>query len=358
MNITCVVPTLGGGGAERVMTYLAAGLAARGHRVTLLTLYTHTPDFYVLDRSVERVRLDLPVFAGQGFWGSFKRLRLLKTALEQTRPDVVIDFMTYSVAVACAWAKIPFIYSDHLSIQTVPAWWWNPVRDWAFKRARAVTVLSHADLAYIHARHPRWNARLIYNPALPPAEEKKPRPAFLTAPRNVISVGRLTEQKGFDRLLRIWKQVCSRLEGWQLSIIGAGPAEAALRKLAEELKIAHSVQFIAPQKELAAVYGHADIYAMASRREGFPMVLLEAMAAGLPAVSYDCTGPDVIIRDDVDGFLVAQGDEAAFVSHLALLMADRVKREEFSARAPEVTQRFSLDAYLNAYEDLCTQPLK
>ena len=83
------------------------------------------------------------------------------------------------------------------------------------------------------------------------------------------------------------------------------------------------------------------------------MVLLEAMAHGLAAVSFACTGPDVIIRDGVDGVLVPPDDVPAFTHALAELMQNETKRRELAARAKEVTTRFSLENYLNAYEDLC-----
>ena len=97
MRITCVIGTLGGGGAERVMTYLCGGLAARGHEVTLLTLDESVPDFYSVPENVKRVRVSLPTFKNAGFWGGFPRLWKLTRSVQRTRPEVLISFMTISV---------------------------------------------------------------------------------------------------------------------------------------------------------------------------------------------------------------------------------------------------------------------
>ncbi len=85
------------------------------------------------------------------------------------------------------------------------------------------------------------------------------------------------------------------------------------------------------------------------------MVLLEAMAAGVPVVSFKCTGPDVIVRHGVDGLLVPQDDIAAFANALTVLMKEDEKRRALGERAREITERFSLSNYIYAYEKLCEE---
>ena len=92
---------------------------------------------------------------------------------------------------------------------------------------------------------------------------------------------------------------------------------------------------------------------MSSRFEGFPLVLLEAMAAGVPAVSFVCNGPDVIIRDGTDGFLVPQGNTDLLAEKMAQLMQDESLRQAFGTRAREVCGRFSLEHFVQEYEQLC-----
>lgn len=360
MKITCVIGTLGGGGAERVMTYLADGLAARGHEVTLLTLDDSVPDFYSLSSAVHRVRANLPTFQKPSFWGGIPRLWRLMRAVRATKPDVVISFMTVSVLAACWLLRVPYIYADHLDVRYLAySLKWRVLRNFLLRRAYRVTVLSERDRKFIALYHPRWKPAVIYNPALPVGKDTAPRPEFFKEGKKyVVAIGRLVQQKGFDRLLEAWRRVCDDFPDWQLCIIGAGPDEAELKGLAETLDVQYSVQFVPPVQGLQGVYQHAQLYAMSSRAEGFPMVLLEAMAAGLPAVSFNCTGPDVIIRDGVDGFLVKQNYTDRLAAKMAELMKDDEKRRQFGERAREVTQRFSLQAYLDAYETLCKDAVK
>ena len=357
MRITCVIGTLGGGGAERMMTYLCEGLAARGHQITLLTLDDSVPDFYTLPASVTRARVHLPTFRAAGLFGGVPRLFKLTRALKNTRPQVVISFMTISVLASCLLLRIPYIYGDHLDVRHLTySRKWEFLRNIFLRFASTVTVLSQRDLQFLHKHHPRWRAQVVYNPALVPAEKDYPRPAFMEADKKyVLAVGRLTAQKGFDRLLSAWQQ--ARLPSWHLAIIGGGEDEQILKAQAERLDILDSVDFVAPQKEVFSAYVHAQLFAMSSRAEGFPLVLLEAMSHGLPAVSFACTGPDVIIRNGIDGILVKQDDVAALASALRELMQEEPKRQQFSERAREVVTRFSLQNYLDKYEELCRQAL-
>lgn len=357
MRITCVISTLGGGGAERVMTYLCEGLAARGHHVTLLTLDTSTPDFYTLPACVHRERIHLPPFKSVGLLGGLLRLVRMTRALRRTRPEVVISFMAVNVLAAALLLRVPYIYADHLDVRHTPfSRKWQILRNYFLSRAARVAVLSRRDFEFIQTNHPAWKPVVIYNPALPCSHEKLPRPAFMqTDKKYVIAVGRLVAQKGFDRLLNAWHIICRQFPQWKLAIIGGGPDEHSLCAQLQTLQLQDCATILSPIKGLQAVYQHAELLAMSSRTEGFPMVLLEAMAAGVPAVSFNCTGPDAIVRSGIDGLLVTQDDVPGFAQALATLMQDASKRRAFGARAREVVERFSLDKYIDAYETLCQQ---
>ena len=357
MRITCVIGTLGSGGAERMMTYLCEGLAARGHQVTLLTLDDSVPDFYTLPAPVARARVHLPTFRAAGILGGIPRLIKLTRAIQKTRPQVVISFMTVTVIGACVFLRTPVIYADHLDVRHFPySRKWQFLRDILLRFAHTVTVLSERDLDFIRQHYPHWHAQVVYNPALVPDKIPAERPAFLKpGVKYVLAVGRLNPQKGFDRLLAAWGQLGPVRVGWRLAIIGGGEEEKALKEQAEKIGISQTVDFIPPQQEIFSAYKHAQIFAMSSRTEGFPLALLEAMACGMPVVSFNCTGPDVIVRPDVDGILVPQEDVPAFAAALGALMRETQKRQQLGARAQEVLQRFSLEKYLDAYEELCQQ---
>ena len=137
-------------------------------------------------------------------------------------------------------------------------------------------------------------------------------------------------------MLQAWRRICDDFPNWRLCLIGGGPDEAELKGLADTLDVQAGVQFVPPIKGLVPVYQHADLYAMSSRAEG----------------------PDVIVRNGTDGFLVKQNHTDQLAAKLAELMADEEKRAAFGAQAKLVTERFSLENYLDAYEKLCKDAVK
>ncbi|MDO6759417.1 glycosyltransferase family 4 protein [Tamlana sp. 2_MG-2023] len=152
--------------------------------------------------------------------------------------------------------------------------------------------------------------------------------------KTVLAVGRQCYQKGYDRLLESWKIVTKRHPDWQLEIYGAFDKENKYHKLAKELRVDSSVSFFKPVKNIGEVYQNASIYVMPSRFEGFGMVLIEAMAYGVPCVSFNCPcGPKEIITNNKDGFLVNNGDTKSFAAQIEKLIQDEDLRHEMGINA-------------------------
>lgn len=162
-----------------------------------------------------------------------------------------------------------------------------------------------------------------------------------TSCKKVIAVGRQSFQKGFDLLLKSWQIVHQIYPDWELEIYGKTNESLALKKEAEKLGIAANVQFYDPVKNIQEKYLSASIYAFSSRFEGFGMVLIEAMACGVPCVSFDCPcGPRDIIADGTDGFLVENGNVDEFAKKLLVLIENAAKRKEMGTIAHENVKRY------------------
>src|SRR4051794_416100 len=156
----------------------------------------------------------------------------------------------------------------------------------------------------------------------------------------VVAAGRLTRQKGFDRLLPAWALAAERHPGWQLEIFGAGPHEQRLQRQIERLGIGASARLRGFSAHLEEEFARASLYVMSSRTEGFPMVLLEAMSVGLPVASFDCpTGPRDIITPGVDGYVVPDGDTLALAGAMGRLMGDGERRGGVGGAAPRAPAR-------------------
>ncbi|MDH7446582.1 glycosyltransferase family 4 protein [Aquimarina sp. 2201CG14-23] len=143
--------------------------------------------------------------------------------------------------------------------------------------------------------------------------------------KKVLAVGKQGFQKGYDRLLAAWNRVAKKHPSWSIDIYGTIDKNEGLDDLAKDLGISTSVHFYPPIKNIAEKYQEASIYVMSSRYEGFGMVLTEAMAYGVPCVSFDCPyGPSDIISDQENGLLVANND----IEGLANGICDLIEHEE------------------------------
>jgi glycosyltransferase involved in cell wall biosynthesis len=166
----------------------------------------------------------------------------------------------------------------------------------------------------------------------------------LLTDKRVIAVGRYVYQKGFDLLLQAWTIIEKQFSDWELVVFGDGnrePYEHQMKELGIDRNRCH---LNGPTADIQKEYVNSSIFAFSSRFEGFGMVLVEAMACGLPVVSFACPcGPKDIVRDGEDGFLVANGNVDDLAQQLIKLMADDNLRMVFAHRAHQNVQRFNME---------------
>lgn len=162
--------------------------------------------------------------------------------------------------------------------------------------------------------------------------------------KRVIAVGRYVYQKGFDLLLKVWSMVENRYPDWELVVFGTGDREP-YESLKKELNIDDNrCHLNGPSTNIQQEYINSSIFAFTSRFEGFGMVLVEAMACGLPVISFDCPcGPRDIIADNEDGFLVHNGNINEYVRELTLLMDDASLRLKMSVAGRKNVERFKME---------------
>ncbi|MET9963127.1 glycosyltransferase [Streptomyces sp. NPDC006326] len=176
------------------------------------------------------------------------------------------------------------------------------------------------------------------------------------APRTgkvVASVGRLAFEKGVDLLLDAWADAAPHHPDWVLRIYGAGVEEQALRAHCTALGLDDSVEWMGSTDDVLGALRDASVFAQASRAEGFPITLLEAMAAGVPAAAFDCApGVREIVRDGEDGLLARLGNTMELAGHLRTLMADRALRDRLGDNAFRAVQRYSSAEITDRWEEL------
>jgi glycosyltransferase involved in cell wall biosynthesis len=171
--------------------------------------------------------------------------------------------------------------------------------------------------------------------------------------KRIISVTRYSHEKGVDLLLKAWAKVEKINQDWRLDIYGNGD-NASYEALIDELKIERNrCRLNGRIEDVEREYVRSSLYVLSSRFEGFGMVIVEAMACGLPVVAFDCPwGPRSIIRDGEDGLIVENGNPSALAKGLLRLMNDDIKRKEMAVAAHQNVQRFSIDKIAQQWKRL------
>lgn len=173
--------------------------------------------------------------------------------------------------------------------------------------------------------------------------------------KRVIAVGRLDYQKGFDRLIKAWKMVqqSGRFNDWKLDIFGQGEWKDMLNRMIDDYGIAGTASINAPTKKIGDEYAKSSMLVMSSNYEGFPMVMIEAMACGLPVVSFDFKcGPKDIIDDGKNGIIVHDGDIEGLANAMMKLMDNQTLRKTMSENAKKVVDTYSEENVMKQWLDL------
>lgn len=175
--------------------------------------------------------------------------------------------------------------------------------------------------------------------------------------KRVIAVGRLDYQKSFDRLIQVWEKVHQQMPEWRLDIFGQGEWKDMLQRMIDERGLEASVNLNAPTKDIGKEYSESSMIVMSSHYEGFPMVMIEAMACGLPAVCFDFKcGPRDIIIEGENGLIVPDGDIDGLAEAMIRLMGDDDLRKRMGENAKKVVEKYSEDRvmglWVNLYEEI------
>ena len=175
----------------------------------------------------------------------------------------------------------------------------------------------------------------------------------------VLTVGSLIERKRVDLFIRAAAEVLKKEKGAVFLIVGEGPLLKPLGALVEELGLAAHVRFLGSRSDVDRLLRISDIFVLSSSAEGFPLVNIEACAAGAAVVSTDVSGVSELIKDGETGYLVRPGDAQMLAEKVLMLLQDPDKAKTVAARAQEIVfEQFSLDKMVNSYYALYGKLLK
>ena len=366
--IYCTHSTYNPGGMERVLYNKVKYLSEQMHwDVTVVTTDQHNrPPFYPFPKSVRMVDLGIN-YSEDNVKGAFgkicgylkkrkKHRKLLEELLTKEKADIVVslypsessfipDIKDGSKKVLeihyCKFFRLQ--YGRKGLLGAIDRWrTWQDER--IVRRFDKFVVLTNEDREY-------WgklpNIEVIPNAAMFVADRYSD-----VSNKRVIAVGRLDYQKGFDRLINAWEIVhkSGKYNDWRLDIFGQGEWKEMLQGMIDERELNGSAFINKPTKNIGKEYAESAMLVMSSNYEGFPMVMIEAMACGLPVVAFDFKcGPKDIISDGENGLIIRNGDIKALAEGMMRLMEDTENRKRMSLNARKIVDTYSEKAVMDKW---------
>jgi len=330
MKIAFVIANLNGGGSERAVSNLSLAMEKEGHNVSIIVL---DADNIVYPFGGEIIDLNIPHSSsplGQ-IVNIFKRKSALKTLFKQYQFDGIFTFME-SAGFPSAMASKDVVVSVHENPDKMGKVY-KLLYPYLYPKTKKVIACSKAMEARLIDLYGFKNTGTIYNSVdIDLVQQKSKEPIEVTRPF-ILTVGRLVHVKGFDLLIEAYANSKAK-ENLDLIILGEGELRAELQALIDKKGLSDKVILKGNVDNPFAYYANADFYVLSSRNEGFPNILIEALACSCPCIAFDCkTGPNEIINDGENGLLV----EAESVSGLTAAI-DKLDQSE------ELQQRFKQNA--------------
>ena len=366
------------GGTERMITEKANYLSEHfGYDVTIITCFQFAKEenYFPLSNKVNQINLEIPFYSQYKYkypmrlWIKWQMNRLLKKnvleTVKEVNPDILIGVSRFQAdfissikcrakkIIECHEAKYNTIYDASEKRSFLSNLFMKTYRFVYF-----MTIESNADavISLTEEDKKKWK-RAKYTEVIPNFSTMPITQYSDCATKRIIAAGRLSWEKGFGRLIEVWRFVSYRHSDWYLDIFGEGRMYETLKKLAKIYKVKnltiHNVT-----SNISQEYAASSICAVSSYFEGFSLVLLEAMKHGVPCVAFDCPfGPRSIINDGYDGFLVENGETRLFAERLCRLIEDDYLRKQFSKRAIEKAKTYDVDIIMNKWKELFEQIL-
>ena len=355
-RVAIYVPSLGGGGAERMMVTLANAFADRGLSVDLVLANTQgpylqnvSPAVRIVDLRSTRVMTSLP---GLVHYLRRERLQAMLSALNHANVIAII-------ARSLSRVRLRLVVSERSTLSPSRPLLFRELLipwmiRWFYPRADKVVCVSQgvADDLIETIGLPPEKLSVVYNPVVSDVLIEKSRAALDHAwfepsePPVILGVGRLTVQKDFAVLLRAVAQVRA-VRPVRLVILGEGELRSTLERLAQELGIAADVLMPGFVANPFPWMRRAALFVLSSLWEGLPGVLIEAMACGTPVVSTNCqSGPEEILENGRWGRLVPVGDANALAQAIDATLGDSHKPKVI-VRANDFSTDRAVEAYLS-----------
>jgi GalNAc-alpha-(1->4)-GalNAc-alpha-(1->3)-diNAcBac-PP-undecaprenol alpha-1,4-N-acetyl-D-galactosaminyltransferase len=328
-----VISDLGRGGSQRVATRLAAAWRDAGCDVVIITLAAPAIDDITVPTGIRRIALAKTGVSHNSLAGivaNLRRIMALRRAIREFGTKLVVSFLA-------ATNVLTILATQGLGVTVVvserndPArqrlgFAWDMLRRAVYRFAGAVTANSQRAMTSLQSYVPKSKLALV--PNYPPEWPDEPPPAE-EREHIILAVGRLHEQKAFDRLLPMFAASKGASSGWRLAILGEGDGRKSIENLRDQLELSNAVILPGYQRNIKPWYDRAAVFVMMSNYEGTANALIEAISRGLPVVVSDTSGdgPDYVKRLKC-GFVINARNPSEGAAVLDRLMNDALLRKE------------------------------
>lgn len=341
------------GGTERVLSIIANELSKQKNKFNIYILSItneNNTSYFRLEKEIknDRILKSKDVNFKKQY---FQVVKGIRHYIKENNIDILIDVEViaslFSIP-ATRFTKTKLISWEHFNFYEDNG---SHLRIYARKLAARfsnciITLTEHDKQNYLNNLDIKGKVEYIYNPI----EEVDDMECNIKS-KQIISVGRLTYQKGFDMLCDVAKVVLKDNKGWKWLILGDGEDKDKLRSKIKEYGLENKLILKGNVSNVEEYYKNSSLYVMTSRFEGLPMTLLEAKTYKLPIVSFNClTGPSEIVKNNVNGYLINPENVEAMSNKLNILMNDENKIKEFSNNAQIDIEKFKLKPIIERWE--------
>jgi len=338
------------GGTERATSVIAEALALRSYEVFIITMQGTAKPFFPVPDDVEIIG---PLTEAERVLPILPSISLkLRTLVQRLHIDslVVVDTISVLFSIpALAGTGVQHVAWEHFNFKNNNG---KIVRSFARRLAKYfcddIVVLTHKDKSFwLKSGALRSRIHVLPNPAPGVAAS----PSSGSEKKIVLALGRPAHTKGFDLLIKAWLLLVEAFPDWRLLIVGLDDGERSLlRETLLGLNHKSSISLLPRTEDVSSLYAKSEIYCLASRHEGFPIVLLEAMAHGLAILSVDCeTGPADILAD-YPIKLVQPGNVAALATGLEIVMSDSSLRNHAKVIGQNLTLAYQVEKIVPKWE--------
>lgn len=326
------------GGIERALCTLSSHFVKRGHKVVYIA-WRAGKHFYELD---PRVVFKEPSFIHttspfKKAFSYYKTIKFVRKQLKEFNPDTILSFgdiINPVAIIANRGLGYPIFISDRISPKQNLGWHRNFIKIITYKKATG--IIAQTEQAAAYKRQVFGND--INITIIPNSLRRIESFDFVEKKNQVIGVGRLSYEKGYDRLIDAFSQIKDH-DQWKLVLVGDGPVRHQLEQQAIEKGIAERVLFLGIRKDVDYLLAESKIFVMPSRCEGFPNALCEAMASPLPCIAFDGVPTENLITNHIDGVVLKDNDINGLAHTIEELMDNEQLRETLSKNAIDIKQR-------------------